>query len=147
VAKLDDLLEALRREEDGTKVTSVRRPRSLDAALHAAVAMGWAPSANEGANRALRDDLEAFALGAALDAHVSEHPELTPDLAGVAVAVAELRHDPLADSPDLVRAAAADIVKVKSDATPDDVLVWALSLQTHGIGAKRTRPRRPLLQA
>ena len=147
MAKLDDLLEALRREEDGTKVTSVRRPRSLDAALHAAVAMGWAPSANEGANRALRDDLEAFALGAALDAHVSEHPELTPDLAGVAVAVAELRHDPLADSPDLVRAAAADIVKVKSDATPDDVLIWALSLQTHGIGAKRTRPRRPLVQA
>ncbi|MDT7548043.1 MAG: hypothetical protein QOE84_437 [Actinomycetota bacterium] len=147
MAKLDDLLEALRREEDGTKVTSVRRPRSLDAALHAAVAMGWAPSANEGANRAVRDDLEAFALGAALDAHVSEHPELTPDLAGVAVAVAELRHDPLADSPDLVRAAAADIVKVKSDATPDDVLIWALSLQTHGIGAKRTRPRRPLVQA
>lgn len=147
MAKLDDLLEALRREEDGTKVTSVRRPRSLDAALHAAVAMGWAPSANEGANRALRDDLEAFALGAALDAHVSEHPELTPDLAGVAVAVAELRHDPLADSPDLVRAAAADIVKVKSDATPDDVLIWALSLQTHGFGAKRTRPRRPLVQA
>lgn len=56
----------------------------------AAVAMGWAPSANEGVNRALRDELEAFALGAALDAHLSEHPDLTPDLAGVAMAVAEL---------------------------------------------------------
>lgn len=147
MGKLDDLLEALRREEDGTKVTSVRRPRSLDAALQAAVAMGWAPSANEGLNRALRDDLEAFALGAALDAHLSENPELTPDLAGVAVAVAELRHDPLSQSADLIHSAAADIARVKSDATPDDVLVWALSMQTHGVGAKAKRPRRPLVQA
>lgn len=145
MVKLDDLLDALRREDDGTKVTSVRRPRSLDAALQAAVKMGWAPSANEGVNRVLRDDLEAFALGAALDAHLSENPELTPDLAGVAVAVAELRHDPLADSPELIRSAAADIVKVKSDATPDDVLVWALSVHTRD--AKPARSRRRLVQA
>ena len=147
MGELDDLLAALRREEGGTKVTSVRRPRSLDAALQAAVAMGWAASANDGANRALRDELEAFALGAALDAHLAETPELTPDLAGVAVAVAELRHDPLADKPDLVRAAAEDIIKVKSDATPDDVLVWALSMLTHGVDASATRTRRPLVQA
>lgn len=141
---LDDLLDALGAEDDGTRVTSVRRPRSLDAAVQAAVALGWAPSANEGANRALRDDLEAFALGAALDAHLRHHPELAPDLGGVAVAVAELRHDPLADLPDLVRAAARDIVAVKPDATPDDVLVWALSLQTHGIPTPTRRARRPL---
>lgn len=147
MANLDELLKALRREEDGTKVTSVRRPRSLDAALQAAVAMGWAPSANEGANRALRDELEAFALGAALDTHLAENPGLAPDLGGVAVAVAELRHDPLAESPDLVRSAAKAIVKVKSDATPDDVLVWALSMQTHGIGTKATRSQRRLMQA
>lgn len=147
MAKLDELLKALRRDEGGTKVTSVRRPRSLDAALQAAVAMGWAPSANEGANRALRDELEAFALGAALDAHLAKHPGLTPDLAGVALAVAELRHDPLADSPDLVRSAADEIVKVKSDATPDDVLVWALSMQAHGGGPKTTRSRRPVVRA
>lgn len=95
----------------------------------------------------LRDELEAFALGAALDAHLSEHPALTPDLAGVSVAVAELRHDPLADSPDLLRAAAEDIVKVKPDATPDDVLVWALSLRTHGVDPTATTSRRPLVQA
>lgn len=136
MAKLDDLLAALRRADDGTKVTSVRRPRSLDAALHTAVKMGWAPSANEGVNRALRDELEAFALGAALDAHLSQNPALTPDLAGVAVAVAEVRHDALADSPDLIRAAAADILKVKPDASPDDVLVWALSLHNHDIVAE-----------
>lgn len=140
---LDELLHALRQEEDGTKVTSVRRPRSLDAALQAAVAMGWAPNANEGANRALRDELEAFALGAALDAHLADNPGLAPDLGGVAVGVAELRHDPLAESPDLIRSAAEAIVKVKADATPDDVLVWALSMRTHGVGARAARSRRP----
>lgn len=145
--QLDELLQALRADEGGSKVTSVRRPRSLDAALRAAVAMGWAPSANEGVNRALRDELEAFALGAALDSHLSEHPELTPDLGGVSVAVAELRHDALADSPDLLRAAAEDIVKVKADATPDDVLVWALSMRTHGVDPGVTRSQRPLVQA
>jgi hypothetical protein len=145
--QLDDLLQALRAEEEGSKVTSVRRPRSLDAALQAAVAMGWAPNANEGANRALRDELEAFALGAALDAHLSEHPQLTPDLGGVSVAVAELRHDALADSLDLIRAAAEDIVKVKPDATADDVLVWALSMHTHRVSHTATRPRRPRVQA
>jgi len=141
--QLDALLQALRAEEEGSQVTSVRRPRTLNAALRAAVAMGWASNANEGANRALRDELEAFALGAALDAHLSEHPQLTPDLAGVTVAVAELRHDPLADSPDLLRAAAAEIVTVKPDATADDVLVWALSMQTHRVSPHAMTPRRP----
>lgn len=145
---LDELLKALGREDDGTKVTSVRRPRALDDALQAAVTMGWAPSANEGVNRALRNELEAFALGAALDAHLEENPQLTPDLAGVAVAVAELRHDLLADSPALIRSAAREIVKVKPDATPDDVLVWALSMHTHGLPTTATsRRRRPLVQA
>lgn len=144
MGKLDKLLTALGRDEDGTKVTSVRRPRGLDDALHAAVAMGWAPSANEGANRALRDELQAFALGAALDAHLDENPQLTPELGGVAVAVAELRHDPLADSPALIRSAAREILTVKPDATPDDVLVWALSLQTHGL-EPTSRARRPRL--
>lgn len=145
--QLDGLLKALRADEDGSKVTSVRRPRCLDAALQAAVAMGWAANANEGLNRALRDELEAFALGAALDAHLSEHAGLTPDLAGVSVAVAELRHDALADSPELIRVAAEDIVKVKSDATPDDVLVWALSMRTHGVDTGAARSRRPLVRA
>lgn len=142
LSRLDELLKALAGDDQGTKVTSVRRARSLDAALQVAVALGWAPSANEGLNRALRDELEAFALGAALEAHVAAHPELAPDLADVAIGVAELRHDPLADEPELVRRAAEEIVAVKPDADPDDVLVWALSLRSHERASARPAARR-----
>jgi hypothetical protein len=142
---LTDLLAALDRDDTDTKVTSLRRPRALDEALQTAVALGWAPSANEGDNRALRISLEAFALGAALDAHLEAHPELEPDMADVAIAVAELRHDPLADTPELIRAAADEIIRVKADATADDVLVWALSMVTHGV--KPAKSRRRLIDA
>jgi hypothetical protein len=146
---LTQLLAALDRDDSETKVTSVRRPRALDEALQTAVALGWASSANEGGNRALRISLEAFALGAALDAHLEAHPELEPGIADVAIAVAELRHDPLADTPEFIRSAAEEILGVKADASADDVLVWALSMLTHGVGqAKPAKPRRrPLVDA
>ena len=125
------LVDALAREDDSTAVTSIRQGRSLREAAKLAVDLGWASTANDGVNRALREQLEAFALRVALDHHLSEHPEARPGLGEIALALAELEHSPLADQPDLVRRAADEIVAVKPDADAEDVLVWALARQTH----------------
>lgn len=131
---LDELIAALARADDSTAVTSIRQGRSLREAARLAVDLGWAGTASDGMNRALREQLEAFALSSALDQHVREHPQARPELAEVALALAEITHSPLADQRDLVQRAATEIVEVKPDADADDVLVWALALQSHAAG-------------
>ena len=127
--ELADALDTL--DESPATVTSIRQPAGLRRAVRAAVALGWANNANEGAVDALREELLWFYRGKALDAHIREHPESAPTLEGVALALAELRHDPLADEPELIEQAAREIVGFRPDAEPDDVLIWAASLRHH----------------
>jgi len=60
-----------------------------------------------------------------LDSHYAEHPHARPGLADLAIAAAELDGHPLADQPDLLRRAAAEIVTGHPGADADDVLLWA----------------------
>ena len=128
---LDELATALAAAEGPSAVTSFRQPESLRRAAQVAVELGWAPTANEGVVASLRDDLLAFCRSAAVELHGREVPEARPSLAGTALALAELDHDPLADEPKLIERAAAEIVSVRPDADADDVLVWAASLRHH----------------
>lgn len=129
---LDELAQALTEVDDSpATVTSIRQPEALRRAVRAAVALGWASNANEGAVEALREELLWFFRGRALDAHIRAHPESAPTLSGVATALAELRHDPLADEPELIEQAAREIVGFRPEAEPDDVLIWAASLRHH----------------
>lgn len=127
LGELSDALDAI--HEGPSTVTSIRQPEGLRRAVQAAVALGWAKSANEGTVDALRDELVVFCRERAMEAHFREHPQARPTLAGVAIALAELDHDPLADAPELIHQAAEEIVLLRPHATPDEVLVWAASLQ------------------
>jgi hypothetical protein len=127
---LDELAAALDSFADGpSSVSSIRQPEGLRRAMQAAVSLGWARNANEGVVESLREELTSFCRSRALEAHYREHPETRPSLAGVAVALAELDHDPLADEPELIERAAKEIVAVRPDADADDVLIWAASLR------------------
>ncbi len=108
-----------------------RQPEALRRAVRAAVGLGWAKNANEGTLDALRDELVSFCRDAALDAHIREYPEARPTLGGVALALAELRHDPLADEPELIEQAAREIVLLRPEAELAEVLGWAASLAHH----------------
>jgi hypothetical protein len=90
--------------------------------------MGLAGSTTELTVRGLRDALEAFAQRAVLDAHYQAHPGARPDLAEIAIAAAQIDGNPLASRPDLVERAAAEVGRIKDDAGPDDVLVYAAGL-------------------
>lgn len=74
---------------------------------------------------ALRARLEAIVMQAILDDHYVRYPDSRPDLGDLAIAAAELDGHPLAEEPDGVRRAAAEIVDVHPDANPEDVLLWA----------------------
>jgi hypothetical protein len=116
--------------DDETVVSSIRQPSALREALRVAVDLGMDTSVNDATVRAVRDRLETFAQRKALTAHYDRHPEARPSLAELAVAAAELDGDPLANEPALLRRAADEVVKVKADATSDDVLVWAAALRS-----------------
>lgn len=133
MSTLDELLDALDARDGGSGVSSVRQPRALRRAMTLAVSMGWAASNNDGLNQAVRAQLEAFAQRTALDRHYQEHPRERPDLAEVALALAALDHSPLAGERELVQLAAYEVAAVRPDADADDVLLWAASLQQHGI--------------
>ena len=116
--------------DDETVVSSIRQPSALREALRVAVDLGMDTSVNDATVRAVRDRLETFAQRKALTAHYHRHPKARPSLAELALAAAELDGDPLANEPALLRRAADEVVKVKSDATSDDVLVWAAALRS-----------------
>ena len=67
-------------------------------------------------------------LRAVLDAHYAAHPDARPHLAEIALAAAELDGNPLASRPELIRRAATDVVLLKDDPTPDDVLHYAAGI-------------------
>ena len=128
---LEDIVDALDATDTQSVSSSVRQPAALQRALRAAVELGFAASANDGINSSLRIELEAFAQRLALDEHYAEFPDARPALAEVALELARLDHDQLADHPELVTQAAREVVAYRPDADADDVLLWAASLQRH----------------
>ena len=127
-ARLIRLLDLLDATDGETVGTSVRVPVALRDAAVVAAEMGLAGSTTELTVGGLRDLLEAAAQRAVLDAHYEVHPEARPDLAEIALATAQLDGHPLVQQPELVRRAAAEIVAVVDDPTPDEVLSYAAGL-------------------
>lgn len=92
--------------------------------------MGLARTTTELTVRGLRDLLEAAAQRAVLDAHYEAHPDARPDLADIALAAAQMDGHPLAERPELIQRAAAEIVSINDDPTPDEVLSYAAGLNS-----------------
>lgn len=125
LTRLLDLLDAADAESVGT---SLRLPAPLREAAALAADMGLTGSTTELAVRGLRDQLEALAQQAVLDAHYEAYPRARPSLAEIAQATADLDDDPLRHRPDVIVRAAEEIVGIKPGATPDDVLIYAAGL-------------------
>jgi hypothetical protein len=102
----------------------------LKEALKVAVELGLDANANDATVQAVRDRVEAFAQRRALDAHYVAHPDARPTLAELAQAAAELDGDSLAGEPALLRRAAEEILRLRPDATADDVLVYAAGVRS-----------------
>lgn len=123
VERISELLDAAGSE---TSNTSMRIPTALrDAAALAVSELGVAPSATALTTAALRAQLEAVVMQAALDAHYERYPWARPNLGDLAVAAAELDGHPLAAEPERLHRAAAEIAANHPDASPEDVLLWA----------------------
>lgn len=127
-------LEQLDREGESV-VTSVRVPRGLRHVAKVLQEAGLISSWNDVLVQGARDRLEAIAHRAGLDAHYTEHPELRPSVADVALALARMDASVLADQPDLVAQAATELTAVRPEATADDVLTYATALLAHSSAA------------
>lgn len=113
---------------EATTTTSIRLPVELRAALDAAIELGLEHNLTDTAVAALRERLTAHAQLLALEAHYVEHPHVRPSLARLAIATAELDGNDLTRSPELIERAAVELTAHRPDATPDDVLTYALAL-------------------
>lgn len=123
---IERITQLLDSSDAETTNTSMRLPVALrDAAALAVRELDAAPSTTALASAALRAMLEATVMQAVLDSHYSEHPEVRPDLADLAIAAAELDGHPLGGHPELLRQAAKEIVWSHPNADADDVLLWA----------------------
>jgi hypothetical protein len=122
-----DRINALLDADDSTTVnTSMRLPEALrDAAALAVDALGVAPTTTSLTAAALRSALETAVMQAALDAHYERYPHARPSLALVAQATAQQLGSPLADRPELLAAAAEQVLERHPDADAHDVLLWA----------------------
>lgn len=127
---MNELLDAT---DGGTVNTSMRLPSALrDAAALAVERLGVAASTTTLTAEALRSALETAVLEAALHAHYRRHPDARPTLSEVALALAAQDGSPLADRPDVIEAAAAEVVARHPGADADDVLLWAEAQQAVG---------------
>jgi hypothetical protein len=123
---IDRINELLDSTDPETVNTSMRIPSALrDAAALAVNGLDLAPSTTILTANALRAVLEAAVVQAVLDRHYEEYPDARPTLAELAIVAAELDDHPLADQPDLINAAAAEIQVRHPAASPEDVLLWA----------------------
>lgn len=122
-----DRINALLDADDSTTVnTSMRLPAALrEAAALAVEALGVAPSTTTLTANALRSALETTVMQAALDAHYEQYPHARPTLALIAQATAEQLGSPLADRPELLAAAAEQVLERHPQADAHDVLLWA----------------------
>lgn len=128
--RLATLLDLLDDTGEETVSTSVRLPVKLRDAAALANELGLGASTSELTVQGLRDLLGSFAQRRLLDAHYRAHPEAKPDLAEVAMALAQLDGRALAEQPELIRRAAREVIAVKPSADADDVLLYAAALST-----------------
>jgi hypothetical protein len=123
---IDRINELLDSTDPETVNTSMRIPRPLrEAAALAVDELGVAPSTTVMAANALRNMLEGAVVLAALELHYEQYPETRPSLGDLAIAAAELDGSPLAQRPELLRKAAAEIQQRHPNAEPEDVVLWA----------------------
>lgn len=123
---LDRIAQLLNSDMSETSNTSMRIPTPLrEAAALAAAELKLAPSATALTTMALQATLETALRQAALDEHYAQYPETRPTLENLAIAAANLDGNPLAEDPDRIRRAAAELASVRPDPDPDDVLIWA----------------------
>jgi hypothetical protein len=123
---VDRLNELLGSTDPETVNTSMRLPAPLrEAAALAVKELDMAPSTTILTANALRSLLEAIVMQAALDEHYEKYPETKPTLADLAIVAAEMDGNPLAERPDFLRQAAAEITRHHPRAEPEDVLLWA----------------------
>lgn len=128
--QINDLLDVV---EDSTVNTSMRLPTALrDAAALAVERLGIAPSTTALTAAALRSALETAVMEAALEAHYVQHAGARPSLAEIALALSAQDGSPLADRPDVIEKAAAEVAARHPDADADDVLLWAEAQQAIG---------------
>ena len=127
---LDRINAFLDADDDSTVNTSMRLPVALrDAAALAVDQLQVAASTTTLTAIALRTALETAVMEAALEAHFAQHPTARPSLAEVAQALAAQDGSSLADQPELLEQAAAEILARHPDADADDVLLWAEARQ------------------
>ncbi|MDY7104876.1 MAG: hypothetical protein S0880_27130 [Actinomycetota bacterium] len=127
---LDRINELLDADDAATVNTSMRLPVALrDAAALAVEHLGLGGSATTLTAAALRTALETAVMERALEAHHVMHPGTRPTLAEVAFALAAQDGSTLADHPELIERAAADVLVRHPDADADDVLLWAEAQQ------------------
>jgi hypothetical protein len=130
---LDEINALLDAKDDSTVNTSMRLPTTLrDAAALAVERLGVAPSTTTLTATALRSALETAVMEVALKAHYQQHPAARPSLAEVALALAAQDSSPLANRPDIIERAAAEVQARRPDAEADDVLLWAEAQQAVG---------------
>ena len=123
---LDEINRLLDTDDDATVNTSMRLPAALrDAAALAVTHLGVATSTTSLTAAALRRALETAVTHAALEAHLDQHPHARPSLAEVALALAAQDGSPLAERPELLERAAAQVLASHPEADADDVLLWA----------------------
>ena len=128
---IDRINQLLDSTDPETVNTSMRIPTALrEAAALAVKELGVAPSTTVLAANALRTMLEGVVMMAVLERHYEEYPEFRPTLADLAIAAAELDGHPLAQQPELIRRAAAEVERRHPDAYPEDVLLWAEALES-----------------
>jgi hypothetical protein len=126
--RLRTLLDLLDRAGGEAVGTSVRLPANLRDAAVLATELGLADTTTDLTVRGLHDVLDGMAQRAILDEHYGAHPDSRPDLAEIALAAAALDGNPLASRPEVVRRAADEVVALRADPTPDDILLYAAGL-------------------
>jgi len=123
---IDRINELLDSTDPETVNTSMRIPKALrDAAALAVSELGVAPSATVMTANALRMFLEGTVVLAALDLHFEQYPEARPSLGELAIGLADIERNPLAQQPDLLYRSAEEIQRRHPHAEPQDVLLWA----------------------
>ena len=127
---LDRINVLLDTDDESTVNTSMRLPVALrDAAALAVDQLHAAASTTTLTATALRAAIETAVMEAALEAHYAQHPGARPTLAEVALALAAQDGSPLADQPERLAQAAAEVLARHPEADADDVLLWAEAQQ------------------
>lgn len=120
---LDRLHDALGRVGEGPgRPVSAHLDPALTEAAKAAVALGLADSVSALTGDALYLELRRLALGAALEGYYERYPEDRPSAAEVALHMATVRRNPLADDLDLPAALDEMAAVLGPDVDPQTLL-------------------------